>query len=99
LDLAKVRLTGAPVRADKQVAVMGASPGKGSTARAQAQLRESFVFTGACVMPQPELLLGAAAAHFDDDGNVTDPDLRASIVELVEALGRWTFRLGQREAA
>ena len=84
---------------DKPVAVMGASPGKGSTARAQAQLREAFVFTGACVMPQPELLLGAATAHFDDDGNVTDPDLRASIVELVEALGRWTYRLGRRAAA
>jgi chromate reductase len=84
---------------DKPVAVMGASPGNGSTARAQAQLREAFVFTGACVMPQPELMLGAAAAHFDDDGNVIDPDLRASIVELVEALGRWTFRLGEREAA
>ena len=38
---------------DKPVAVMGASPGRGSTARAQAQLRDAFVFTGACVMPLP----------------------------------------------
>ena len=41
---------------DKPVGILGASPGRGSTARAQAQLRETFVFTGACVMPQPELL-------------------------------------------
>jgi chromate reductase len=84
---------------DKPVAIMGASPGKGSTARAQAQLRESFVFTGACVMPQPELLISSAASHFDDDGNLTDPDLRALVVELVEALGRWAYRLARPEAA
>jgi chromate reductase len=87
-----------PLR-DKPVGVMGASPGRGSTARAQAQLREAFVFTGACVMPQPELLVSLAGSHFDDDGNVTDPDLRASIVELVEALRQWTHRIDLRRAA
>jgi chromate reductase len=84
---------------DKPVAVLGASPGRGSTARAQAQLRETFVFTGACVMPLPELLVASAASHFDHLGNLTDPAVRASVAELVEALGRWTFRLGRREAA
>ena len=72
---------------------MGASPGRGSTARAQAQLREAFVFTGACVMPQPELLVGAAAELFDHDGSVVDPRLLGSIEELVEALRAWTIRL------
>jgi chromate reductase len=81
-----------PLR-DKAVAVVGASPGQGSTARAQAQLRDAFVFTGACVMPQPELLVAAAASHFDDDGNLTDPALRSSLVELVEALRVWTRRI------
>jgi chromate reductase len=84
---------------DKPVAVLGASPGRGSTARAQAQLRETFVFTGACVMPQPELLIDLAGSRFDQDGNLTDPDLRASLVELVEALGRWTVRIALPEAA
>ena len=88
-----------PLR-DKAVAVMGASPGHGATARAQAQLRDAFVFTGACVMPLPELLLGSAASHFDRDGNLTDPALRASLVELVEALRAWTLRIDvRREAA
>lgn len=81
-----------PLR-DKPVAVVGASPGNGSTARAQAQLREAFVFTGACVMPQPELLIGAAASHFDENGNLTDPALRAALLELVEALRAWTMRI------
>ena len=81
-----------PLR-DKPIAITGASPGNGMTARAQAQLRETFVFTGACVMPQPELLVGTAASRFDDDGNLTDPEVRASIAELVDALRTWAIRL------
>jgi chromate reductase len=88
-----------PLR-DKAVAVMGASPGHGSTARAQAQLRDAFVFTGACVMPLPELLVGSAGEHFDHDGNLTDPALRGSLVELIDALRAWTLRIDlRREAA
>ena len=84
---------------DKPVAIMGASPGRGSTARAQAQLREAFVFTGACVMPQPELLVPEAGSHFDDDGNVTDKELRQRIADLVDALRYWASRIRIREAA
>ena len=84
---------------DKPVAVMGASPGRGSTARAQAQLREAFVFTGACVMPLPELLVAAAGEHFDQGGNLVDPAVRESLVELVEALHAWTRRIDIRRAA
>ena len=88
-----------PLR-DNAVAVMGASPGHGSTARAQAQLRDAFVFTGACVMPLPELLVGTAGEHFDQGGNLTDPALRASVAALVEALRAWTLRIDvRREAA
>jgi chromate reductase len=78
---------------------MGASPGRGATALAQAQLRDAFVFTGACVMPLPELLIGAATHHFDDDGNLTDPALRDSLVELLEALRAWTLRIDLGRAA
>src|SRR4029077_20696438 len=78
---------------DRPVALMGASPGRGSTARAQAQLRDAFVFTGACVMPLPEVLVGSASSHFNDDGDLTDAELRRSIVELVEALRAWTVRI------
>jgi chromate reductase len=81
-----------PLR-DKPIAILGASPGRGATARAQAQLRDVFVFTGACVMPLPELLIGTAGAHFDADGDLTDPEVRASVVELVQALGQWTRRI------
>jgi chromate reductase, NAD(P)H dehydrogenase (quinone) len=87
-----------PLR-DKSVAVMGASPGRGATARAQAQLRDAFVFTGACVMPLPELLIGSAVEHFDDDGNLRNPALRALLVGLLEALRAWTLRIDLGRAA
>jgi len=97
LDWASRPRATSPLR-DKPIAIMGASPGRGS-ARAQAQLREAAVFTGACVMPLPELLVGSAAAHFSDDGNVTDSELRTSVVELIEALREWTLRLRSPMAA
>jgi chromate reductase len=84
---------------DKPVAIMGASTGRGATARAQAQLRDTFVFTGACVMPQPELLIGGARHLFDEEGNLIDERMRGSIAELLEALHAWTIRLGSRSLA
>jgi chromate reductase len=98
IDWASRPRVSSPLR-DKAVAVTGASPGRGSTARAQAQLRDAFVFTGACVMPLPELLVGAAGEHFDHDGNLTDPAVRASLVELLEALRAWTVRIDVGRAA
>jgi chromate reductase, NAD(P)H dehydrogenase (quinone) len=98
LDWASRPRATSPLR-DKPVAVTGASTGTGSTARAQAQLREAFVLTGACVMPLPELLIGAAASRFDDDGNLTDSEVRASLVELLEALRAWAVRLRLKEVA
>ena len=84
---------------DKPVAVMGASPAPGAAARAVAQVREASVYTGACAMPQPELLVGQALDHFDDHGNVSDPNLRAEVRELVLALRDWSIRIAVREQA
>jgi chromate reductase len=84
---------------DLPVAVLGASTGRGATARAQAQLRDAFVFTGACVMPQPELLVSEAMLRFDEHGNVTDLALRDAIRDLVDALRAWTLRIRLPAAA
>ena len=98
IDWASRPRISSPLR-DKPVAVMGATPGNGSTARAQAQLREAFVFTGACVMPLPEVMIGAAASHFDHEGNLTDTALHASLIELIAALRDWTLRIDMHRAA
>lgn len=82
---------------DKPVAVMGASPGRGGTARAQAQLRDGLSFTGTLVLPLPELLVPLASDRFDDEGNLTDEDTREHVRDLLVALAAWTRRVGRPE--
>ena len=83
---------------DKPVVVMGVSPGAGAAARAQQQVRDAVVYTGGCVLPEPELLVGAAIGKFDDAGNVIDPELRAQVVDMVTALRDWAARIRMPEA-
>ena len=90
---------GNTVLRDKPVAVIGASPGMGAAARAQQQVRDALVYTGSCVMPEPELLIGGALDKFDDHGNVSDPQLRAQVVEVATALRSWAIRIRLPEAA
>ena len=94
------RPVAASVLRDKPVAVMGASPGPGAAARAQQQVRDAVIYTGGCVLPEPELLVGGALDKFDDAGNVTDPELRKRVVELATGLRDWAVRIRMpREAA
>ncbi len=92
------RPAAASVLRDKPVAVMGVSPGAGAAARAQQQVRDAVVYTGGCVLPEPELLVGAAIGKFDDAGTVIDPELRAHVVDMVVALRDWAERIRMREA-
>ena len=58
------------------------------------------MFTGACVMPLPEFMVGGVTGHFDQEGNLINSALRASLVDLMEALRAWTARIDvHREAA
>jgi chromate reductase, NAD(P)H dehydrogenase (quinone) len=77
----------------KPAAMLGASPGMVGTARAQLQLRQAFVYTQTWVMPPPpELLVAQAQEKFDARGELTDPDTRARLRTLLEALVSWTQR-------
>ena len=81
----------------KPVALMGASPGMVGTARAQLQLRQTFVYTQTPVMPPPpEVLVAHAQEKFDAEGNLTDEDTRARIRRLLEALVAWTHLVQPR---
>ena len=77
----------------KPVAVMGASPGRLGTARAQYQLRQCFVFLNMYPLNKPEVMIGDAADRFDEKGTLTDDDTREHIEKLVEALAQWTRQL------
>lgn len=79
----------------KPVAIMGASNGRGATARAQAHLRDGLAYTNGLVLPLPEVLVGLAGEKFDDDGNLTDAETRQEVRDLLVSLAAWTRRLQQ----
>jgi len=79
--------------AGKPAALFGASPGTTGTARAQTQLRASFVFTDTPALPQPEVLVFRAHEKFDADGRLTDEPTRVFVGRLLVALADWTTRL------
>ena len=77
----------------KPVALMGATPGMGGTARGQSQLRQAFVFTNSYAMPQPEVLVRKASDLFDSDGRLTDEATREHLARFLAAFGAWIRRL------
>jgi chromate reductase len=79
----------------KPIAIMGASPGRLGTARAQSHLRQCFVSLDGMVLNGPEILIGTAGDVFDDDGRLTDASTRERIAKMLEALAAWTRRIGQ----
>lgn len=92
----------ASVLTDKPVAIMGATPGQGGTARAQAQLRDGLTYTNGLVLPLPEVLVPLASQKFDADSNLTDAETGTQLVDLLKAFAAWTRRLqasGHEEAA
>ena len=76
----------------KPVAIMGASPGRLGTARAQYHLRQCFVFLDSLVLNRPEVMVAGARNLFDDDGRLTDEPTREFIAKLLVALSDWTRR-------
>src|SRR3989442_15547453 len=77
----------------KPAALMGATPGRTGTARAQPALRQSFVFTRTPVLPGPEALVGDAHQKFAENGTLHDDATRQRVRELLERLTGWTDRL------
>jgi chromate reductase len=69
----------------KLVAIMGASPGRLGTARAQYHLRQCFVFLNSTVLNRPEVMVGGAAQVFKD-GKLIDEPTRQFVSDLVKAL-------------
>jgi chromate reductase, NAD(P)H dehydrogenase (quinone) len=80
---------------DKPIAIMGASPGRLGTIRAQLHLRACFVFLNGLVMTQPEVLIANAAQMFDDQGRLTDQPTRELVGKLLVSLADWTRRVAQ----
>ena len=83
----------ASVLTGKPVAIMGASTGRGGTARAQAHLRDGLAYTNGFVLPLPEVLVTLAADRFDEDGQLIDAETREEVGDLLKSLAAWVRRL------
>jgi chromate reductase len=83
------------VLSGKPVAIMGASTGRGATARAQAHLRDGLAYTNGLVLPLPEVLVDFARDKFDEGGNLTDQETAGEVRDLLVSLAAWTGRVGQ----
>lgn len=77
----------------KVVALMGASPSILGTARAQSQLRQSFVFTQSHVVNHPEVFVTRAHTRFED-GTLIDPGATKLIGQLLENTVKLVRTLG-----
>src|SRR6266540_725009 len=94
IDWASRPPLGSPL-AGKPVAIMGASTGRGGTARAQEQLRAAVEYSRANVLNDPEVLVPEAYMRFDERGRLTDEETRKEIAALLEALSASTRRLSR----
>ena len=77
----------------KPVAILGASPGRTGTARAQYHLRQCFVFLNAHLLNKPEVMIAGANQLFDDEGKLTDQATREHLVKLMAGFAQWIHRL------
>lgn len=79
---------------NKPIGVMGAAMGGLGTARAQYDLRRSFIFLDGLVMNRPEIFVGAAHTKFDDDGILTDAPTRDILTDYMKNFAAWVERVG-----
>jgi chromate reductase len=82
----------AEVLSGKPVAVMGASGGRWGTRLAQANLRQVLTATESRVLPAPAVFVAEAARLFDEQGRLTDRQVRRQLTALLEAFARWIER-------
>ena len=86
------RLPGRAPLSGKPVALMGASPSRIGTARAQLHLRQLLSHVHARVLPPPELLIASAHERFDKSLRLTDEVTRDMLAQLLQRFGRWIAR-------
>jgi chromate reductase, NAD(P)H dehydrogenase (quinone) len=92
LDCASRPVVGNPLEG-KPVAILSASTGRFGGARAQYQLRQTFVFLNMHPINKPEVMLSDAAHNVDQNGVVTNEQTVQLVRQLLEALAAWTIRL------
>ncbi len=77
----------------KPIAILGASPSRLGTARAQYHLRQSFIYLNALLLNKPEVMIAQAHEVIDAEGRLTDQTTKDFLGDLLTALEEWTRRL------
>jgi chromate reductase len=75
----------------KPIGIIGATPGRGATIRAQAALRQSLG-SEAYLLGKPEVLIAQAAGKFDVEGRLTDEPTLRVLRGFLKAFASWTER-------
>lgn len=78
----------------KPLSIIGAATGMVGTARAQAALRQCFVFTRSLPLTGPEVLVSKAKEKFDDQLRLVHQETRDFLAQHLVALRDWVHRLG-----
>ena len=86
------RLPGRAPLMGRPVAIMGASPSRIGTARAQLHLRQLLSHLHARTLPPPELLIASAHESFDKSLRLTDESTRDVLAKLLQRFSRWIAR-------
>lgn len=73
----------------KPLAIMGASPGRFGSARAQYHLRQCLVALNGLVMAKPEVMIAGADKMVGADGRLADEDTRRHVAALLSAFAEW----------
>lgn len=77
---------------NKPAAIIGASPSRIGTARAQAHMRQVAFYNGMPLLPTVEILIARAGDKFDDAGQLADDKTEEYLKDLAAKFTRWVDR-------
>jgi chromate reductase, NAD(P)H dehydrogenase (quinone) len=79
----------------KPVGIAGASPSGAGTVLGQMSLRQILLHGPAYVMPEPRMLIPNAYQRFDENGDLTDREIRQKLRRFLEAFREWSASLNR----
>ena len=85
---------GQSVFSKKPTAVISVTPGALGAFGANHHLRQSLVFLDMPALQQPEAYIANAGKMFDENGTLTNDDMRAFLLKYVEAFATWIEKHG-----
>jgi chromate reductase len=83
-----------PALYGKPGAIIGASPGRSGTMRAQTHLRQILPYCNVHLMNKPEVFVTFAGDKFSEDGRLSDPATTEQVRGFLRSLEAWVRFMG-----